>query len=558
MSTIVYGQHVDPSCGFDSTLLPQNFENPNDRDADCTSLFNAFLSNHLEDIVPLNATRTVKIKINVIFMQREDGSGNYSLSNDKHVKFWNDIFVDINQRFLNMAEESCDCSTSPTHFDNIHIEFVPNYVEVRDEEHWNHQNDTEPNTFDSYSKVFLNECHELASKESEYKPGIDIICTNNKTIYDNYMEHDVPLWEILDQPGMTQTYLYMESPVWYSSSASTLDLNHQAIWHAPTAYYQYLVTEGHQGGTQEEWYVKERAAFVAGSIMHETGHMFFFGLGHKDNSCLKNVMVSGGSSIRTSFTGCQAREIYRSLMTSYIRKYVICEDVLEHDIVVDPDEEWKNNMRIYSNVVVRSGSTLKISCELYLQPKASISVEQGARLVLGTNAILSNGGVCNDEDKDNYWKGINVEGNNNIPHRNEYANESYTLEAGDHGIVMLLDGSTLENARTGISCKSKTFPDNGDLWGGYVKAKGVSFLNNNRSVEFMLSNHKNFSDFDGCLFDQGWVGLSSWASNGIKIQNSEFNDLKWAIYSENAGLYVRRNSFNRNEGGGYQWLIRPS
>ncbi len=529
-----------PNCGLTAASGVGNAEPEGDG---CSQYFGNFLSNHLEDMIPENVSRTVKIKINVVFMQREDGSGCYSMSNPDHVTYWNNIFDEINARFQNIEQESCGCSTSPVHYNNIHLEFVPNYVEVQDEYHWNHEND--PNlSGNSYGSSFLNECHNLASQEPEYQPGIDMVITIGKSSYDAYEQYDVPLWEV---PDISPHYFIGGSSVWYSSVAKSIpsQLNHQAIWHAPDMYLGHINAEEHisswyLNGPQFEW--------VVGAIMHETSHMLFFTVGHKD-WCQKNVM-NGHSSIRTSYTGCQVRQMYRALMTSYVRKYVVCEDVLEHDITVDADEEWNNNMRLYSNVVVKPGNTLKISCELYMQPHAKITVERGARLILGENAIIANGGVCNDADHETRWAGIQVEGNNSIPQKNAYALESYSLVAGDHGIVLLLNGSTLRDARTGIACLSPT-QSGSDYWGGYVNAGGVSFLNNGRSFEFMLSNFNNKSVIDNCLFEGNPidedVAITNWHSNNVTIKNSEFNDFSQAIYSIDAGMDVTKNTFNRNK-----------
>jgi len=76
-----------PSCGTDVLVDDVGTE-----DEGCSQSFTNFLSNHLGDMVPQNVNRTVKVKINVVFMQREDGSGCYSMSNPDHVLYWDNIF----------------------------------------------------------------------------------------------------------------------------------------------------------------------------------------------------------------------------------------------------------------------------------------------------------------------------------------------------------------------------------------------------------------------------------------------------------------------------------
>ena len=503
----------------------------------CSQGFSSFLANHKDDMIPQNVTRTVKLKLNVLFMQRNDGSGNFTMSNPEHSDYWNKIFEEINSRLSDLVEIPCGCNSDPQYYSNIHLEFVPNFVEVRDEYGWNHQNDGPTYSLNSYNKPFLNYIHNRASQEPNYEPGIDIAITNNKLTYDAYMQNDLPLWEIPGLPSDYGPYIY--------SSLPTGDINHQAIWHFPHLYLGYLNAVEHIG---MDFVNGPEFDFIVGAIMHETSHMMVYPWTSNGNSvghvtCGSNVM-NPSTANRVSYTGCQVRSIYRALMTSYVRKYVICEDVLEHDITINSDEEWKNNMRIYSNVVVKKGNTLKISCELYMQPQTRIIVERGARLILGKEAIIANGGVCNDEDSSKKWAGIVLEGNNSIAHKTDYADESYSLVADDHGIVLLMDGSIVRDARTAVSCRSLS--GSGDYWGGYINAKGVSFLNNGRSLEFMLSNFPNLSEIDDCLFEGGPVAITNWHSNNVTIRNSEFNHFEQGIYSIDAGMNVIHNTFNNN------------
>gem|GEM_PF-2773773 len=56
------------------------------------------------------------------------------------MSFFERIFADANERLENQIQESCQCTSSPLHYNNIHLEFVPNYIEVRDNFAWDHSN----------------------------------------------------------------------------------------------------------------------------------------------------------------------------------------------------------------------------------------------------------------------------------------------------------------------------------------------------------------------------------------------------------------------------------
>jgi len=118
-----------------------------------------------------------------------------------------------------------------------------------------------------------------------------------------------------------------------------------------------------------QWIANEPGK-AAGGFLHEYGH--YFNLGHQ--TCSLNLMGTSYSGARTSFSGCQVREMYESLMTKNIRKYVICEDVIDHNIDIVNDETWSNNIKVFGDIHIKNGGKLTITCELHMQPNTRIIV----------------------------------------------------------------------------------------------------------------------------------------------------------------------------------------
>lgn len=502
----------------------------------CHNSLTAFQNAHLDDLIPQGITRNLIIRTNVILMQRQGGEGNFSLSNPEHVQFLNTVFELGNQKLTQLIYDDCQCADMPIHYPNIHIEFIPNFIEVEDEYYWNHQND--PSTLpNSGNKAYLMTIHNLATAHPDYIPGFDLIITTDKIFYDLMAQNpQKPLWEL--------GYNHYYNGYWYSASPDLYPLTHPAMWHAPDWFLWYENGRNHLGG---QWWVDNvHLPWVTGVVLHEYFH--YFGLNHTNLPCPNNdtnIMRAGGLGATdfSSLTGCQVRTMYMSLMARNVRKYVVCEDVLEYQLTVDQDEEWENNLRIYSDVVVKPGATLRVSCQIYLQPGARIIVERGGRLILSEDAIIANGEECSD-DHFSKWRGVTVEGNNAIPHNPAYANESYVITASDHGIVLLQEGSTLRDARTGIECLRYNETWNSGYWGAYINARGVNFLNNTRSIAFMKSNFPNRSLVDNCVFDGGKNGITNWWSHDVTVQNSLFQNLEnRGIYSIDAGMNVLGNTF---------------
>ena len=136
----------------------------------------------------------------------------------------------------------------------------------------------------------------------------------------------------------------------------------------------------------------------------------------------------------------------------------------------------------YDKIIITSGTILTITSTLKLAPGSKIIVEPGAKLVVNGGEIV---GACGE-----YWNGIRLEGNKNLPQTES-----------NQGVVEL-NNALISDAKDAIS----VIGENSD-WnktGGIIKAKNTTFKNNRRSIEFMSygegSNVNNVSYFRNCTF----------------------------------------------------------
>ncbi len=98
-----------------------------------------------------------------------EGNGNFSTSNTAHMDFWDKVFDDMNGRLANVYPEACsDCTD---HYPNLHLEFVPNYIDVKDNLAWDHTNDPQITTYNSGNKWYLNCIDALAAQSSDWEDG---------------------------------------------------------------------------------------------------------------------------------------------------------------------------------------------------------------------------------------------------------------------------------------------------------------------------------------------------------------------------------------------------
>jgi hypothetical protein len=197
------------------------------------------------------------------------------------------------------------------------------------------------------------------------------------------------------------------------------------------------------------------------------------------------------------------------------------------------------------DIVVKPGATLTIQdCEIRMPKDHRIVVERGAVLKLD-NAVITN--HCEP------WEGIEVWGNSSKAHPTNAApvlNGTYPAAVDDHGAVLVLNGSRIENAKVAIATQRMT-PEGPYLGynGAIVIAEESEFVNNRIGVQFMPydfpevigladvenTDDDNISYFDNCSFttnDKYFHGshqlyqVYMWDVDGVDILGCDFDNEK--------------------------------
>lgn len=175
-----------------------------------------------------------------------------------------------------------------------------------------------------------------------------------------------------------------------------------------------------------------------------------------------------------------------------------------------------------TDVYVLGGVTLTI--------KGTVNFAQNKRLIIAPNArVIVDGGKLTN-GCGGMWEGVNVGGTGSQPQTPFSGGLSQY-----QGIIDLINGATIENARNGIS--TSLVDINGNyIWtsfGGIIRATNAKFINNRRDVEFMsYPNYNNLSYFNNCLFEvnQLLVGgvlpyarISMWNVKNVNVRGCNFN-----------------------------------
>jgi len=258
-----------------------------------------------------------------------------------------------------------------------------------------------------------------------------------------------------------------------------------------------------------------------------------------NDDCFSNNIMAGGVWVNY-ISPKQMGRMHRMLHLGNMRRAV--EDCPYSDVPLEitQDEEWDFDIRMYRDVIVKTGATLTITGRLNMPSKGRIIVERGARLIVDDGVITN---ACTDER----WKGIEVWGNSAIAHTNEMREDTYIQAPDDPGIVIVRNGSCIANANdAAITTKRKgtydeatncyhfdvSNEDKADYYGGLVVGEDAIFHNNERAAEFLRYDFPNRSQFTGCTFlaDDTYEnlptnlfrGISMHRVDGVEFDNCDF------------------------------------
>ncbi|RLD86274.1 MAG: hypothetical protein DRJ09_11980, partial [Bacteroidetes bacterium] len=230
---------------------------------------------------------------------------------------------------------------------------------------------------------------------------------------------------------------------------------------------------------------------------------------------------------------------------SLYKSYVPFDDNTQTSIT-NNNEVWNTPKELPNDLVIKTGSKLTISENVYITAGKKIIIEPGAKLIVD-GGTLTNG--CG-----NLWEGIEVWGNTTASQYPD-ANGNYA-----QGMLVLKNGATIENA---VNAITNWKPGNWSKRGGIVYADNTNFINNRRSAEFM--QYQNFdpatgdetnykAHFTKCSFvyNDEYINnptdryhVTMWGVNGIKFKGCTFtNEISsepntgYGIYTIDAGFTV--------------------
>lgn len=305
-------------------------------------------------------------------------------------------------------------------------------------------------------------------------------------------------------------------------------------------------------------------------LAHELGHCL--GLNHTFPTPQFNDMpaldpqgwdCTNSTNLSNNIMGYNACRRYLSpLQIAFIRKNLTSdpqrlayvEDCYNynpnHSVIINDDVIWNNREIVGGDIIINPGNTLTIKCSVYLSPGSKVIVKAGAKLIIDGGRLTNSTG--------NFWKGIEVWGNSNLPQT-----------ALNQGTLILKNGATIEFAREAIQVWKE---NDWSKTGGIVDATNSFFVNNWRSIAYypyhsystVGNEYPNKGRIVNCEFtwDNHYLSSNDIAPaismnhvNGIVISGSDFIDNRTSMTNPHirpSGIYTIDASYKvlgRNLGG---------
>lgn len=198
-----------------------------------------------------------------------------------------------------------------------------------------------------------------------------------------------------------------------------------------------------------------------------------------------------------------------------MHKYVKEKHPFEVPLTITEDETWDFAIKMYQDIVVETGNTLTINCEVLMPVDGRIIVKPGAKLIVDGGKISS--------AHSSPWQGIEVWGNSSVaqlPNANGYYPQGY-LELKNQALI--------ENAILAVALWRPWYFDQ---TGGIIQANDATFSNNAQSIFAIYYHNINpwnpnheldyYGRFKDCIFEL----TSDYNGEEIFLNHIELNQVK--------------------------------
>lgn len=465
------------------------------KDYFCAGISDAFINRYnviLNYIPSINAPSKM-IKVNFIIMQKGDGSNNFQHDNPNDPNSDTKRLLDrynwiCNNKMLNMYPS--DSISGVTDFSDPKIAFSLNNI-------YFYRNDT-GNSVDGsfltlrnilinqnpYSVYYVNNYNDNPSEFNE----INVYFTEGPGQYSYSHGPSYSLFSSISDCIMVGSYGRGD---WATSGGITHELGHSL-----DLCHTYLGggcdTSILEMNINENWFADLFGEPYPGNAPHITSRIEYldcpaivypWDADPYDNTLpmadrLTNNIMGNQGNTRNYLSPSQIGKAHRSLCISSVRRYVVDDCYNQNDpIVVDSDEIWDFNIRVYQDIIIEDGAECTFSCHVELPYNAKIIVRDGSTLIVDGSISGVN---------ESAWKGqIEVE-----PGGELIIEDDGEIILGEGGSI-LIDQSETDIATLTYNAEAEIILNHAS---SFLEILGNLFIGNNAQFTFTGNGYVKFSN----------------------------------------------------------------
>jgi len=435
----------------------------------CVNLYGIF--NSLGNkFIPSQTQPIIYIRLNLIFLQRDDSTGNFQENNSYEQALINDVISYVNTIYANWVDPNdASCLNGYSFLPNTRIQFViGNKLFVNDSYGWDNRNDLQTFKCPGSSNWYLNYLDDQIVNNSSVSRGINVYFTEDSQIYDKYV-----VQQSQDTTFTGDSYSCSQYPDYtnYYRTSKVHMLNKFSIYN-----WQRYAIPNLSKFNYPEWESIVRYWYIGGTavnLAHELGHSL--GLGH---SYICNTLMNPSGGSHNFLPPLEIGKIHAALTFSNLRSFIPIDTYVGIK-QINTNETWYN-MRLYNSLDISSIASLTSNCDVIMPYQSNIQIS-GSLTINNSNIqsiqniwngiIVKSGGllVLNNTNISDYnikvesggtihiTGNINISGNHNITVESGgyYCFESgVSVELSDYNSIIKLEEDAINGVNPFLSIQS--------------------------------------------------------------------------------------------------------
>lgn len=327
-----------------------------------------------------NYYQPLHVRVNIVLLERADGSGNFNLKNKEERDLLNDYLDNINKSFTTLVKppvgDMSKCGNVTEFLPDTKIRLDFNIMEVRNSYYWNYLNSgsiPEKKQFAGFSPTQGWYIKPLDDSISALKipRAINAYFTTNGDRFDDLYKKKGEGYDLAGNNA--------------GEFPDQVKLSRSSQVHIPNVYLSYLMQRYQSPKNYNTTWEKTKGWWLGGGgAAHEFGHDF--GLSHSSeyyraNECTYSLMSQKHTHQRNWLPPNEIRRMHWNLTRTNLMQFVTPESAYGAVWKLIQDTEWRKPRRFYHNFELAPGVTLTIHNKVILPPQSYVKLNKNSKII---------------------------------------------------------------------------------------------------------------------------------------------------------------------------------